>query len=289
MNLLALTNDNARRIVRLSLSAEVQTEVMELFAQQEGDFRKNGQTSIPFDGKYKPDDGECLIISEYDDIDRLHDAISNPQSVPKINIDNGELENIRALIMGRVDKSNTVCLIQAFDKRKVLSTKGKLLVLSGDTFKSVDGRGLVLDSKLAAILSGKELRFFSFHTMRSIFDLSKHYVEATNDDIKEFANKDKIKITDLGVFEGVSDSWVRRKLALVMQSGILDSIDLSKAKIASKNYGINIFTENVNGKEIIVVPQDKADLKRLLRFLDQDYFNSILSDVPHLSSSKRKL
>lgn len=98
MNLFALTSDASRRIVRIPLSAEIQVEVGETFFGQEQNFRTSGQEQIAFDGKYKPDDGECLFIDDYDDIDDLH-----PLGVPEIAPVTGEFEAIKALFTGKVD------------------------------------------------------------------------------------------------------------------------------------------------------------------------------------------
>ncbi len=77
-NLFALTSDPERRILRIPLSQEVQSEVTNLFKKQESDFISSVEEKIPFDGKYKPDPGECLVISDYSDIDKLKHALANP-------------------------------------------------------------------------------------------------------------------------------------------------------------------------------------------------------------------
>ena len=47
----------------------------------------SGQEEIEFDGKYKPDENECLVIKSYDDIDNIHEAVGNPLAVPEISAD----------------------------------------------------------------------------------------------------------------------------------------------------------------------------------------------------------
>ena len=74
-NLFALTSDPENRVLRFSLSNEVQSDLTSYLKSQEDSFNQNTQTQIPFDGKYKPDDGECLVIEGYDDIDNLSAAI----------------------------------------------------------------------------------------------------------------------------------------------------------------------------------------------------------------------
>lgn len=78
-------------------------------------------------------------------------------------------------------------------------------------------------------------------------------------------------------------------MALVMQSGILERVDLEATKAAALVFGINIQTEANGDKIALVLPEKKAELKKVLRFLDEDYFQSVLSSTPHLSNSKRRI
>jgi hypothetical protein len=289
VNLFALTRDASRRILRIPLSSDVQTEVASTFAAQEADFRAAAQQKITFDGKYKPDEGECLFIADYDDIDNVHAAVANPLSVPEIVPVTSEFEAIKALFVGRVDGSKNTVIIQSFDKRKIISNKGLSLFHASNVYKKVDGVGLTLDTRLAAILEDCELSFFSFFAARQIFDLTEYYKEATSDDLTHFAQNGSVKVADLDNFIANSDGWIRRKVALVMQSAILEKIDLKEAANVARVFGIELETVSVSDRIVLVLPDNKADLKRVLRFLDEDYFQSVLLSTPHVSSSKRQL
>jgi hypothetical protein len=187
-NLFALTNNAQRRILRLPLSRDVQQEITDMFNHQEAMFNSIAQQEFVFDGKYKPDEGECLTIVDYDDIDCLHGAIANPLSILEIVPDPAEYTNIKALFTGyRADDGTNIALIQSFDRRRIISTSGLSLFHSANVYKKVDGVGITLDTRLSATLSGSILKFLSFHTVRQIFDLSQYYIEATDNDIRDFA------------------------------------------------------------------------------------------------------
>jgi hypothetical protein len=287
MNLFALTRDGSRRILHIPLSADVQNEVTSTFNGQETDFRSSTEEEIAFDGKYKPDDGECLFIGDYDDIDNLHGAIANPMSVPEISPTTSEFEGIKALFFGRTDGTKKIALIQTFDKRKIISNKGLSLIHASNVYRKVEGVGLTLDTRLAAILEDKKLFFFSFFAARQVFDLTQYYKEATDEDLKEFAAT--VQVGDVSNFIAVSDTWVRRKVALVMQSAILEKVNLQETKKVALTFGIDLKTAAVDEKIVLVLPDNKAELKKVLRFLDEDYFQSVLLSTPHLSSSKRQI
>jgi hypothetical protein len=87
-------------------------------------------------------------------------------------------------------------------------------------------------------LEDKKLSFFSFHSARQIFDLTQYFKEATDEDLNEFAASNLVKVEDVSNFVATSDTWVRRKVALVMQSGILEKIELEATKTAALIFGI---------------------------------------------------
>jgi hypothetical protein len=82
---------------------------------------------------------------------------------------------------------------------------------------------------------------------------------------------------------------VRRKIALVQQSGILQNVPLHEMKAVAIDFGIPFTTVDEDGTEVICVPDNKSDLKKLLRFLDEDYYKSPLSKTHFVTNSKRVL
>jgi hypothetical protein len=287
VNLFALTRDSSRRVVRIPLSADVQNEVQATFQDQERAFRGGAHEEIAFDGKYKPDDGESLFINDFDDIDNLHGTVANPLSVPEIAPSTDEFETIKALFFGQIDGQKRTVLLQNFDKRKILSNKGLSIFHASNVYRKVEGVGLTLDTRLAAILEDSKLSFFSFYAARQILDLSLYYKEATDEDLSAFAGN--VHVADMSNFIASSDTWVRRKVALVMQSAILEKVDLEETKKAAIAFGIEIETTMIDNKPVLVLPENKTELKKVLRFLDEDYFQSVLLSTPHLSSSKRQI
>ncbi|WP_461321480.1 hypothetical protein [Bradyrhizobium barranii] len=107
--------------------------------------------------------------------------------------------------------------------------------------------------------------------------------------LNDFAANEALKVENLAAFVEMSDHWIRGKVALVMQNGILDRIDFEAAKASALVFGINLETQANGEKVALVLPEKKAELKKLLRFLDEDYFQSVLSSTPHLSNSKRRV
>lgn len=287
LNLFALTNDPSKRIVRFELSSEVQSDLTNYIEAQETTFAQ-AEEEIEFDGKYKPDDGEILYIDGYDDIDDLSSAIKTPLSAEPVDPTENFFSEIKALFTGHISSTGSVkVLLQNFDRRKIISTNGLSIFHSSNVYKKIEGIGLTIDHKLTATLENGKLKFFSFHNTRQILDLSEYFKVATDDDVTEFAELDVIKSQDTQQLIEMSDSWVRRKISLIHQSGILQNVPINDMKIVASEFNIPFSTEMDGSDEVIKLPDNKSDLKKLLRFLDEDYYKSPLSNTAFVTNSKR--
>ena len=289
-NLFALTDDPANRRLRFALSKDVQSELTSLFQEQEEKFINDDCEEIPFDGKYKPDLDEVLVIKEFDDIDGLADAITDPLSIHEVKPTPEMFSKIKALFSGYVDGNGApTILIQHFDKRRIISTNGLSIFHASNVYKKIEGIGLTIDTKLTAILRDGTLKFKSFHFLRQIFDVSEYYKEATDNDIIQFASMSCIRVNDADKLVKISDTWVRRKLWLISQSQILEKVPVADIKAVATEFNIELETMTDDGAEKIVVPEEKKTLKKLLRFLDEDYYKSPLLENYYLANSKRPL
>ena len=287
-NLFALTCDPANRIVRFPLSHDVQDELTVYLEAQEQEFSESIENEIPFDGKYKPDFGEVLYIDNFDDLDGLSQAVHNPLGFPEVVPSENAFASIKALFSGYVDADGIVTvLIQQFDKRKIISTNGLSIFHSSNVYKKIEDIGVTVDSKLTATLRQGKLSFFSFHVMRQIFDLSEYYIAATDSDITDFASLEMIATGNVSQLIQMSDTWIRRKFSLIQQSQILETVPMTEIKAVATEFNIPLQTTTTDGIEKIVLPSVKADLKTILRFLDEDYYKSPLSKTRFITNSKR--
>lgn len=288
LELFAITSNPGEPIFKFTLSQGVQQEVSDYLKDQEAAFRVAGASEIEFDGKYKPEEGEVLVINNFKPEFDFASCIDNANSIKEIPSNAGAFGQIKGIFSGYKDANGSyTVLIQHFDKRKVLSTRGISLYHSGSVYKKVDGIGLTIDSSLSAVIKGSTLKFFSFHLLRQVFDLSAHYREATDKDIIEFSATTLLKVDDVNAVIAASDSIVRRKVSLVQQSKILETTPIEILKAVAAELDVDLVTDVVDGAEVIILPTTKAELKNILNFLAEDYYISPLSKVPHITNSRR--
>jgi len=284
MNLFALTKISGSRILRFPLTAELQTDIDAIFRQQLAAFDDGVVETIPFDGRYVPDEGELLKIDGFRDVDGLAGAIGNPLVVESFDPAVHSLEAVRALFAGLPGKSGQRVLIQHFERRRLISTKGLAMFFSGNTFRKMSDQGLTLGTRLLAVLENGTLRFQSFYFLRQVFDMTDYYREATNDEVAAFAKHPKLAVDDLAGFIASAGPVIRKKISMIEQSGVLDKYTTGQIVATAQAFDVPV---SLDGKKRIVLPANKTELRRLLRFLDEDYYESPLSQTRFVSSSKR--
>ena len=112
-------------------------------------------------------------------------------------------------------------------------------------------------------------------------------VDERNDiDIDKFISADVIDLGENAAqFKEKANSWVRRKIALINDSGVLTQFTAAQIKKLGKAAGIEIKTENKK----IVFPEETEQMKILLSFLDEEAYQGPLSKDTILSTSKRRI
>jgi len=284
MNLFALTATAASRIVRFPLTAELQTEIDGIFRRQLAAFDAGIVETIAFDGRYVPDEGELLCIDPFDDADGLVNAVTHPLAVERFDPAVHSLETVKALFAGAPDDDGQRVLIQRFERRRLISTTGVAMFFSGDTFRRISEQGLTLDTRLLAVLERGALRFQSFHFLRQLFDMSRYYREATNDEVRAFATHPKLAADDVAGFVASAGPLIRKKISMIGQSGILDKYTTAQIVATAQTFDVPV---DVDAHDRIRLPEDRKALRRLLQFLDEDYYESPLSQTRFISNSKR--
>ena len=287
LNLFALTNIPGMRVLRMPLTADVQAGITELFRAQEHEFLQGIEEEIRFDGMYHPEESELLYINNFDDVDGIKSAILRPQGCQEFVFKSGSLESIKAVFSGYIKNGTIRVLLQGFDRRRIINANGFSLVHSENAFSKFDGGGLTLDNKLTAIIEEDNLKFASYHFLRQIFDMSAYCKEATDQDLKVFVQNPVLQFADTQVFMDVVDAWIRRKVILIQQSGILDNCPASKIAATAKFCDLQLQLAGTAGQERIVIPADRQEVKQILRFLDEDFFQSPQNTMKYMSKARR--
>jgi hypothetical protein len=294
-NLFALVDDDDAPIRRIPLTAALNTELAQLFTEQQTAFLGDKQ-SITFTGSYNVDAGEIFTLADYPLPPAIGQAIGNPLTCPVLNL-NAETRRIKALFSGTWTAANKLVNFQIFDAGKLLSNRWTLIGLpihAGDTYKRLEEPGLILQDKLTAHFHNGTLYFSSYHNTKRFLDLTDYYREATDTDLDDFAATDLFVFEDQAGFKAQADSIIRKKIALLQKNEVLKDLTVVGIQTVANNFNAELPEEHhitimVSEAGKLVIPEDKKKLKELIRFLDEDYVTAPLTKRKCLTNSKQYL
>ena len=257
-NLFAACRVNGHLVAkRVRIDNDVQEAVENVFAEQEERFRRDVTDEVEFDGSWKPDESEFLVIDAPDDAEVFFQTIeANSVAIPVMDTAQFDQENIRALFTGLVNGGSNKVLIQMFSARQMLSRKFTLLQ-DGNAFRRLSDSAFTLDSSLTCIAEGGKLKFKSFHKMRTIVDLSEIYRDAADQEVQEFADHETLAVEDSVTFLEMAGQGMRKLVHAITRSGTLDIYDAGQISIAATAVGMQV--QIVYGK--IVMPTERREIK----------------------------
>jgi len=272
-------------VKRIPVTNALQQELVNLFRDQEAKFVSNVSAEVAFSGDWTPDDDELLTIDLPEEGQVIVDAVTgNTLALPALDAANFAGEGVKAIFTGIQQPGGYKVLVQKFSPQQALSKKFAVL-LSNDSFKHLTEPAFTLGSSIVCIIENGVVKFRSFHNLRMIFDLSEHFQEATDDDIDDFAGHSVLEITDVESFKGHADQTVRKLVHKIMKAGVLD--DHTAAEIQAKASEVELELSTANGK--VVLPEDKPEIKTILRFLDDGLYEAPLSGQRYVTNSKRPI
>lgn len=268
---------------RVRLDATVQQNVEDLFDRQEADFREDVTEEIEFDGSWKPDAEEFLTIDVPQDAEVFEQTIrANATAVPDLDTDHFPDENIKALFTGRVANRSAVVLVQRFTSQQVLSKKFSLLQ-RGNAFRQLTDNAFTFDSKLTCIIEGGKVKFKSLFNLRSIIDMTDLYREATAQEVRTFGAHQRLHVADMENFLSNTSQTCRRLIQAVSGAGTLDAHTAEQIRRAAAPTGLALTVD----RHRIVMPTNKAEVKKLLQFLNESRYLGPLSQRPLVTNSQR--
>ncbi|MBZ0056897.1 MULTISPECIES: Kiwa anti-phage protein KwaB-like domain-containing protein [unclassified Leclercia] len=293
MALFALMDDNvATKILRIELDSNASSTINTIFSDQKLHFESHHGTVLNFYAGYTPSYGECFKLTNFKEAVILIDAVTRNTAIPVWEPSVIDPTHIKALFVDIASpQNNNLIAIQTFNKKQILDTSKSFvmkLFSSANTFSKADNVGFNLDDKLVAVINGSDIYFKSFFKLRSIFDMSSYFEEATDQEVNDFAKHASFEVSQDFKLDTVADTVIRTKVTLINKSGTLNTQSISKLKQAAQKINFPLQTNIAGGIERIVMPQGKKEIKALLDFLDEDIFTSEISQTVYKSNSKRK-
>jgi hypothetical protein len=281
-----LKHGGSLSVRRIHVEKKLQDDLTTEFLAQRSALVSSDVDVVPFDGSMVAEESEVHSIAAFDLPTDVSQAVSDPTSVDALDSGNPDvMDSLRSIFAGRIANGEPHIILQSFDRRRAFAASRFTLFAEETTFARLEKPVLTLDTRAAAVYEGGALIFRSFVEARRIFDLSKHYREATSMELHAFATHPRIACADPAGFVETSNAWVRRKIAVLAESKLLDVLDLKDVELMAKKYKVGLSV--AEGR--LELPSDKKALREVLRFLDENYFTSDLTGTQYLAKSKGRL
>jgi len=283
-NLFAACRVNSSLVVRrIQLDNSVQTAIESIFNDQSTSFTQGITTEVDFNGSWTPENDELLTINTPSEADVFEETINaNATSIPDLNTGTFISEGIKALFTGSSSGERTRVLVQRFTSHQILEHKFALLQ-QGNAFRKLTEPAFTLDNSLTCIIEGGKIKFKSQQKLRSIINMLDIYREATDQEVQSFAGHNILEVQDIASFLSTADQTSRKLISAITRSDTLNTYTVPQIEAAASQVGVTI--EISNGK--IVMPSTRADIKNLLRFLDDGLYEAPLSRQRYITNSKK--
>ncbi|WP_315118153.1 Kiwa anti-phage protein KwaB-like domain-containing protein [uncultured Clostridium sp.] len=274
-------------IKRLNVNREGQNSLCHLFSQAVNTVLEENTEVIDFEVGYNADIYQIQQIVDYKIDDFILNALKEPTSVDIfVPVDN-EYPDIKCIFTGTIE-TETLIAFQRFNKSQYITSKGLSFLHINGTLKKVNSFGISINTQIDCIYRNNNLLFKSYYNARQVFDLSMYYRSATDKDLRTFINNDKFFVMDKDNFKENADSWVRKKVALIQDSQVLQKNEVSEIVEVAKKFNVPLNVVNREGTERILLPNEKKEMKAVLKFLDEDIYKGVFSDITFETNSKRR-
>jgi hypothetical protein len=284
MNLFAIIeNGGEETIYRIPLSQEVQNEINTQFEQLSVNFFAE-QNIIDFNGSYNPDEDELFEIRNYPMSPNITDSVTN-----NLNYEILDLENlfgrIKAVYASKIENGLIEIYFQSFDTKKIIANRGIPLFNYNGTFTRFENKGIAILNNLTIVFKQNNIYFKSYYNARRVVPLDNYYLEATESDVAQFSSDKILSFEDPDGFIDNLNSRLRKKIKSILNNGTLQQLSTEDIQIKANELGIELTFHNGQ----VYIPKDKHYLNQFIKFLDEDYFITPITNRKCVTNSKREI
>lgn len=116
--------------------------------------------------------------------------------------------------------------------------------------------------------------------------MDKYFKEATDEELNEFVvNCSKLEAVQGFEIEKIDDTTIRKKIAIINKSGVLDNYSVDELKNAAAKVGYPLPVNSEGNK--IQLPNNKKQFKDLLQFLSSNIYEDPISHATRITNSSR--
>ncbi len=286
MDFFAIVGGTSQTVYRLDIERETQNKLETQFFQSSAKITDPNLEVIPFAREnFSPDETEVLEIQPFDLPSYIFDTISNPVGAPTLSSGSTLISDIYCVF--GYDAAQYKIIFQVISKSQRLSNKTFNLILGKEGFTELSDPGLIISDNCHAVYENSCLKFKSLFWLKQIFDITSYYRVATEADVDSFAQTPTIKIDNLANLKKNSGQWARTRIAYILDSGVLTNFPVASLVQKAASFNLTLQTVNEAGVDKILIPDSPKDLRNILKFLEEEYYEGPITGVAYETNNKR--
>ena len=175
-------------------------------------------------------------------------------------------------------------IFQDFSRSKAINP-GRFLQFDGQVYRTAERTGLLLDRQLSAVyLPGKRMLLFrNFRAVNSYLPIFEFFKKQSEQKIRKLLDHHNLATEHPDIWAKGANQWFRARFIKLGNSGILDRYSAKEIKSVSEGYDVPI--ELVNNR--IVFPADSNSAKKILQFLNEEFFRGAITGRLYETNSKK--
>jgi hypothetical protein len=279
---------DSRSIGKLPVTEELREEMARAFTIPAGKWEADTLQRTAFDEAYSLSSTEIFEIRQFALPPDLLNAARFPDECPAFKADVEGLANLKAIVAVNTDGGRVTAIFKIVGKaRKFEPAKNLMLLCKHGTYAKLGEPGIMLDDKIAATFTDGTLLFKSPSTVKQVLSLKEYTKEAN--DLEIIAFLEQRFETDTEKVLGAADTWMRKRFAALMQSNLFEEKSALDIYEAARDFSAEIPMELSKDRSKLVLPEEKQDIRMILKFLNEEYYKGVLTGKDYQTPSKRPL
>lgn len=272
----------------LHVEQSIQAELTNKFRREATAFL-HAKEVIEFEPGYPTaQTGEVLVLRRFELSEQFEECVRDSNHCEDIDPQELSRKHVKAVVGAATGDDDRVSIVvfKEMSGTRIIDQKWGFL-LDRHTLTRIDSPGLVIPEPVHAVYEGRDLYFSSYETTRRFLDLTGMYSEASRVDIEEFLSGGPVTFEGDGTIHDIVDTWSRRRISMILESRVWEQITVREICDQAARFGVDLETRN--GGEQLLLPDNRAGLKDVLKVLNQDFFHSILTNTPMYAGTKVRL
>ena len=271
------------QVKQVRLHPPVRQQVQEVFYEQAESFSRGVNEELAYDPGWTRDPNQLFRVGLTDEAAAVVDALAGgPLDIAPVNVANLGPENIKALMV--CDDENDTIFVQGFTLAQRLDTKFAL-ARDGNVFRRFDDSAFTIGTSLAFLICLDFIKFKSFQSLRSVFDMRETYRDLTREEVVAFVGHQSLSVDDPNRFVDSASEPIRKLIKSVLELGLLDQYPPEELQRVAGQMGQWI--ELRDGR--ILLPASFRELRDVLRLLNDDRLVSPLTGQTYITNSKQQV